>query len=113
MFDAARLTSGQRILIHAASGGVGAFAVQLAKAKGAFVTGTASGKNEDFVRGLGADEFVDYTTTRFEACSTLHEPFCALDVIINGWSENTGYLRVPCRFQVRHDEDAVLRGCEV
>lgn len=66
IFDAAKLTGGQRILIHAASGGVGALAVQLAKAKGAFVTGTASGKNEDFVRALGADEFVDYTTTRFE-----------------------------------------------
>lgn len=66
IFDLANLQSGQKILIHAASGGVGSMAVQLAKAKGAFVVGTASGANEDFVRGLGADEFIDYKTTKFE-----------------------------------------------
>jgi NADPH:quinone reductase-like Zn-dependent oxidoreductase len=53
MFDLANLSSGQRILITGASGGVGSMAVQLAKAKGAFVIGTASGKNEQFVRNLG------------------------------------------------------------
>ena len=61
MFNLANLSSGQRILITGASGGVGSMAVQLAKAKGAIVIGTASGKNEQFVRDLGADEFVDYT----------------------------------------------------
>lgn len=66
IFDAANLTSGQKILIHAASGGVGSMAVQLAKAKGAYVVGTASARNEDFVKSLGADEFIDYTTTKFE-----------------------------------------------
>jgi NADPH:quinone reductase-like Zn-dependent oxidoreductase len=66
MFDLAHLSSGQRILITGASGGVGSMAVQLAKAKGAFVIGTASGKNEQFVRDLGADEFVDYTQQPFE-----------------------------------------------
>ncbi|MGI8466867.1 MAG: NADP-dependent oxidoreductase [Pyrinomonadaceae bacterium] len=66
MFDLANLKSGQRILITGASGGVGSMAVQLAKAKGAFVTGTASGKNEKFVRDLGADEFVDYARAKFE-----------------------------------------------
>jgi putative transposase len=53
-------------LITGASGGVGSMAVQLAKAKGAFVIATASGKNEEFVRSLGADEFVDYTREKFE-----------------------------------------------
>ncbi|PSB28937.1 NADP-dependent oxidoreductase [Chlorogloea sp. CCALA 695] len=67
MFDLANLSSGQRILITGASGGVGSMAVQLAKAKGAFVVGTASGKNEQYVRDLGADEFVDYTRQPFEA----------------------------------------------
>ncbi len=66
MFDLAKLQSGQRVLITGASGGVGSMAVQLAKAKGAFVTGTASGKNEAFVRSLGADEFIDYTEQQFE-----------------------------------------------
>jgi NADPH:quinone reductase-like Zn-dependent oxidoreductase len=66
MFDLANLSSGQKILITAASGGVGSLAVQLAKAKGAFVIGMASGRNEGFVRDLGADEFVDYTKQNFE-----------------------------------------------
>jgi NADPH:quinone reductase-like Zn-dependent oxidoreductase len=66
IFDTANLQSGQRILITGASGGVGSMAVQLAKAKGALVIATASGKNEDFVRSLGADEFVDYTRQKFE-----------------------------------------------
>lgn len=66
MFDVAHLSSGQRILIAGASGGVGSMAVQLAKAKGAFVIGMASGRNEQFVRDLGADEFVDYTRQPFE-----------------------------------------------
>ncbi len=66
MFDLANLSSGQRILITGASGGVGSMAIQLAKAKGAIVIGTASGKNEQFVRDLGADEFVDYTRQPFE-----------------------------------------------
>jgi NADPH:quinone reductase-like Zn-dependent oxidoreductase len=66
IFDTANLQDGQRILITGASGGVGSMAVQLAKAKGAFVIATASGKNEEFVRSLGADEFVDYTREKFE-----------------------------------------------
>lgn len=67
MFDEAHLSSGQSILITGASGGVGSLAVQLAKAKGAYVIGMASGRNEDFVRSVGADEFVDYTKQNFEA----------------------------------------------
>nr|WP_202807244.1 NADP-dependent oxidoreductase [Synechocystis sp. PCC 7509] len=66
MFDLANLSSGQRILITGASGGVGSMAVQLAKAKGAIVIGTASSKNEQYVRDLGADEFIDYTQQPFE-----------------------------------------------
>lgn len=66
IFDKGKLTAGQTLLVHGASGGVGMMAVQLAKAKGARVIGVASGKNEAFVRELGADDFIDYTTTRFE-----------------------------------------------
>ena len=66
IFDLAHLSGGQKILITGAAGGVGSMAVQLAKAKGAFVIGTASGRNEQFVRALGADEFIDYTKQNFE-----------------------------------------------
>lgn len=66
LFDVAGLVAGQRVLIHAAAGGVGHFAVQLAKWKGAYVIGTASGKNEQLARRLGVQEFVDYTRKRFE-----------------------------------------------
>jgi NADPH:quinone reductase and related Zn-dependent oxidoreductases len=66
IFDLANLSRGQRIVIAGASGGVGSLAVQLAKAKGAFVIGLASGGNKEFVRDLGADEFVDYTKQKFE-----------------------------------------------
>ena len=66
LFDAGGLRAGQRVLIHAAAGGVGHFAVQLAKWKGAFVAGTASARNHDFLRQLGADQLIDYTSVRFE-----------------------------------------------
>ena len=66
LFDAARLSTGQKVLIHAASGGVGSFAVQLAKWKGAHVIGTASGGNQLFMAELGVDEAIDYGKARFE-----------------------------------------------
>ncbi|MDQ2753336.1 MAG: NADP-dependent oxidoreductase, partial [Bacteroidota bacterium] len=60
------LEAGQRILIHGAAGGVGTFAVQLAKWKGAYVIGTASESNIDFLKELGADEVIDYKKQKFE-----------------------------------------------
>ncbi len=65
LVDFANIQAGQRVLIHAAAGGVGHVAVQIAKARGAHVIGTASAAKHDFVRGLGADEVIDYTTTDF------------------------------------------------
>jgi NADPH:quinone reductase-like Zn-dependent oxidoreductase len=64
--DHGRLRAGQRVLIHAAAGGVGHFAVQIARHTGAYVIGTASAENKDFVLGLGANECIDYKTQRFE-----------------------------------------------
>ncbi len=66
LLDVAGLTSGQSVLIHAAAGGVGHFAVQFAKWKGARVIATASAANASFLRDLGADEVIDYKATRFE-----------------------------------------------
>jgi alcohol dehydrogenase len=60
-----KLAKGQRVLIHAGAGGVGSFAVQLAKHLGATVAATAGSKNLEFVRSLGADQVIDYTKTDF------------------------------------------------
>lgn len=66
LFDHGKLQQGQKVLIHAASGGVGTFALQFAKWKGAYVIGTTSGKNADLVKALGADEVIDYKNEDFE-----------------------------------------------
>jgi len=66
LFDAANLQPGQKILIHAAAGGVGSFAVQFAKWKGAHAIGTASADHVAFVRQLGADQVIDYHAKPFE-----------------------------------------------
>ena len=65
LVDTAAVSPGQRVLIHAAAGGVGHAAVQIAKARGAYVIGTASAANHDLVRNLGADEMIDYRATDF------------------------------------------------
>lgn len=66
LIDEAKVQPGEKILIHAAAGGVGHYAVQIAKYLGAYVIGTASDANYDFVKELGADEFIDYTQNAFE-----------------------------------------------
>jgi len=65
LFDVARLQAGQRVLIHAGAGGVGSFAVQLARQAGAHVTATASARNLGLLEELGADEAIDYRSTDF------------------------------------------------
>jgi NADPH:quinone reductase-like Zn-dependent oxidoreductase len=65
--DTAQLAAGQRVLIHAAAGGVGHLAVQIAKARGAYVIGTASARNHGLLRDLGADELIDYQAADFGA----------------------------------------------
>ncbi|MGN9821081.1 NADP-dependent oxidoreductase [Streptomyces sp. SD11] len=65
LVDTADVRPGQRVLIHAAAGGVGHLAVQIAKERGAYVIGTASAGKHEFLRGLGADELVDYRETDF------------------------------------------------
>jgi NADPH:quinone reductase-like Zn-dependent oxidoreductase len=77
LIERGRLVAGQRVLIHGAAGGVGVFAVQLARWRGAHVIGTASASNVAFVRGLGADEVIDYRAQRFE--DVVHD----LDVVFD------------------------------
>ena len=66
LHEAGKLQKGQTVLIHGAAGGVGSAAVQIAKAAGARVIGTASSGNHEFLKSLGADEVIDYRTQKFE-----------------------------------------------
>jgi NADPH:quinone reductase-like Zn-dependent oxidoreductase len=79
LFDTGGLTSGQKVLIHGGSGGVGILAVQFAKWKGAHVIATGSKRNQEFLESLGVDEFIDYTATRFE--NVVHDADLVLDTI--------------------------------
>jgi NADPH:quinone reductase-like Zn-dependent oxidoreductase len=79
LFEVAQLRAGQKVLIHGAAGGVGNFAVQFAKGKGAQVIGTASSKNQAFLRELGVDKIIDYQKTRFE--DVVHDADVVLDTI--------------------------------
>lgn len=66
LVETAQVTKGDKVLIHAASGGVGHFAVQIAKHFGAYVIGTSSAKNKDFILSLGADEHVNYKNEKLQ-----------------------------------------------
>jgi NADPH:quinone reductase-like Zn-dependent oxidoreductase len=79
LFTHGGVEGGQRVLIHGGAGGVGVFAIQLAHWKGAHVITTSSAGNFDFLRGLGADEVIDYTRTRFE--DAVHDVDLVLDAV--------------------------------
>ena len=79
LFDSAHLEAGQRLLVQGGAGGVGSIAVQLGHWKGAYVIATASAANVDFVRSIGADEVIDYTTTNVE--DAVHDVDVVLDTV--------------------------------
>ena len=79
LFEDGALQAGQRVLIHGAAGGVGSFAVQFARWKGAQVIGTTSKANRDFVSALGAETVIDYSSTPFE--QMVHDVDLVLDTI--------------------------------
>lgn len=83
LVERAQLRKGQKVLIHAGSGGVGTFAIQLAKHLGATVATTASAASRDLVTRLGADTMIDYRTTAFETALT------DFDVVLNGQDADT------------------------
>jgi NADPH:quinone reductase-like Zn-dependent oxidoreductase len=80
----ANVKPGQRVLIHGGAGGVGSSAVQIAKARGAYVIATASPTHDEFLRSLGVDELVDYHKVRFE------EKLKDIDVVLNTVDPDTG-----------------------
>jgi NADPH:quinone reductase-like Zn-dependent oxidoreductase len=90
LVEYADLQPGQRVLVHAAAGGVGHVAVQIAKARGAYVIGTASAGKHDFLRGIGVDEPIDYRETDFT------EAVKDVDVVLDtiGGDTSTRSLRV-------------------
>ena len=83
LVEIGKLTKGQKVLIHAGSGGVGTVAIQLAKHLGATVATTTSGANADFVKGLGADIVIDYRKDDFE---TILDGY---DVVLNSLGKDT------------------------
>jgi NADPH:quinone reductase-like Zn-dependent oxidoreductase len=79
---------GQRVLIHGGAGGVGSSAVQIAKARGAYVIATASARNHEFLKSIGADETIDYNTVRFE------DKVKNVDLVLNTVDAETGVRSV-------------------
>ena len=87
LFDQGHLLAGQRVLIHGGAGGVGHFAIQFAKARGATVCTTVAAEDEDFVRSLGADEVIDYKSERFE--DKVHDVDLVLDLVAGDTQERS------------------------
>jgi NADPH:quinone reductase-like Zn-dependent oxidoreductase len=108
LVDTAAIQAGQRVLITAAAGGVGHLAVQIAKARGAYVIGTARTAKHDFVRTLGADEIIDYTTT--DPATTAAD----LDMIFDPVGAENGRAWLPAikpggiLISFAHDDDRAL-----
>lgn len=87
--DVAHVGQGQRVLVHGAAGGVGSAAVQIAKARGAYVIATASKRNHDYLRSIGADETIDYTTDKFE------DKVRDVDIVMNTADADTANRSIP------------------
>ena len=92
LVEMGRLQSGQHVLVHAAAGGVGVFAVQIAKALGAHVAATASPRNHSFLRELGADEVIDYANEKIQ------DKLSEYDIVLDGvgqsvWSSSFRVLK--------------------
>jgi NADPH:quinone reductase-like Zn-dependent oxidoreductase len=87
LFDYGQLIAGQRVLIHGGAGGVGHFAIQFAKERGANVSTTSSAEDRDFVRLLGADQAVDYKSDKFE--EVVHDVDLVFDLVAGDTQERS------------------------
>jgi NADPH:quinone reductase-like Zn-dependent oxidoreductase len=85
-----KIQTGERVLIQSAAGGVGHLAMQFVKLKGAWVSGTASGKNKDFLKKLGVDQAIDYKEQRFEDIAT------DLDAVMDTMGGEILYRSIAC-----------------
>lgn len=97
LIDHAKLQSGEKVLIHAGAGGIGTFAIQFAKAMGAYVVTTTSAKNHEFVKGLGADEIIHYDEEDFSnVVNDVDVVFDTLggDVLLKSYEVLTHYGRL-------------------
>jgi NADPH:quinone reductase-like Zn-dependent oxidoreductase len=90
LFDKGQLSAGQQVLVLAAAGGVGHLAVQLAKAAGAQVTGSASAANHEYLRSLGCDAVIDYQT------QDLGQALQGIDLVIDGMGGDVGINALQC-----------------
>ena len=89
LVDTSDVQPGQRVLVHAAAGGVGHLAVQIAKARGAYVIGTARAAKHELIRGLGVDQAIDYTTTN------VADAVRDVDVVLDLVGRRTGLDSLP------------------
>ncbi|MGC3980425.1 MAG: NADP-dependent oxidoreductase [Steroidobacteraceae bacterium] len=89
LVDVAKVGKGQRVLVHGGAGGVGSAAIQIAKARGAYVIATASKANHDYLRSMGADETIDYTTEKFE------NKVRDIDIVMNTRDADTATRSLP------------------
>lgn len=89
LHETANIQAGQTVLIHGAAGGVGSAAVQVAKAAGARVIGTASANNHEFLRSLGVDQVIDYRSQKFE------DVVKGVDVVLNTANGETNTRSIP------------------
>lgn len=79
LIEAGQVRAGERVLVHGGAGGVGSIVVQLAKSRGAYVIATASARNHEYLRGLGADEVIDYRVVAFE--NVVHDVDLVVDTV--------------------------------
>ena len=115
LYDFADVKAGERVLIQAGAGGVGSFAIQLAKVRGAHVISTCSTKNVEFLKSLGADEVIDYTKQDFSELRDIDVVFDTLggEELAKSWQTMKEGSRLVSIVEPPSDEEAAKHGVKV